>query len=728
IVEGNKLFIKGDYYYALEFFEKAYELDSNSVELLWQMAETYRAYKDYRKAEEFYDKTFKREEGLLYETSILQLALMQKMNGKYDLALETFKSAKKKYARSKKDYPYLKSKKEIESCLFAMNLDSTKGVSIRHLPENINSKNSEFGHTFTPDNYLIFSSLKGDSINEKEEVYGKDYRTKLYKANFNDSTQSAELITDLVFREMNTGNGSFSASGKRFYFSLCTENQENYRCKIMVSTYNEGQWSEVDSLGEIINHPGSNASMPMIQTINGEEFLFFSSDKEGGEGGMDIYYCTVKNGNQFSTPKNIKSINSIENELNPHFDLNEKRLYFSSNWHDGLGGYDVFYSTFEENQFSSPTNAGKPINSSANDLYYFKNKNKAYVTSNRVGVNYSKNPTCCSDIFELTQIEPPTIIDTTIVVLETLEELNKRLPVTLYFHNDEPNPRSFDTTTRINYLNSYNDYRAMLGKYQDEYSKDLKRQDAADAREDIESFFIEFVDQGVKDLSLFRDLLLEELKKGRKIKVTIKGFASPLAKSDYNINLTKRRISSLQNYLLSYQDSVFAPYFFGNSLEGGQLMFEEVPFGEDKSDQLVSDNLNDKKNSVYSRAAALERKIEIQSVSFFKTEMNKTTYLPTFDTTIVDLGRISNTQKVVAKYSLTNISDTVLEIENIRVPCNCSEGKITNSIVQPGEKTQIEFIFDPKEYEGPVVKSIYVKIKNIDEEIRLILLTQVIPE
>ena len=117
ITEGNTLFNKGDYYYALDFYDKAYQIDSNSVELIWQMAETYRAYKDYRKAEEFYDKCYRKEEALLYPTSILQLGLMQKMNGKYVLALETFKMAKKKYANDKKSYNYIKSKKEIESCI-----------------------------------------------------------------------------------------------------------------------------------------------------------------------------------------------------------------------------------------------------------------------------------------------------------------------------------------------------------------------------------------------------------------------------------------------------------------------------------------------------------------------------------------------------------------------------------------------------------------------------------
>src|SRR5690606_6426286 len=82
---------KGDYYYALEYYNKAMELDSNTVDILWRMAETNRAYKDYRKAEYYYAKVYDREEAGIYPSSLLQLGLMQKQNGKYDQALETFK-------------------------------------------------------------------------------------------------------------------------------------------------------------------------------------------------------------------------------------------------------------------------------------------------------------------------------------------------------------------------------------------------------------------------------------------------------------------------------------------------------------------------------------------------------------------------------------------------------------------------------------------------------------
>jgi tetratricopeptide (TPR) repeat protein len=73
----------GDYYYSVELYEMAMELDSNAVETLWNYAEALKAFKDYRKAEYYYEKVYEREEGMIYPISLINLGLMQKCNGKY---------------------------------------------------------------------------------------------------------------------------------------------------------------------------------------------------------------------------------------------------------------------------------------------------------------------------------------------------------------------------------------------------------------------------------------------------------------------------------------------------------------------------------------------------------------------------------------------------------------------------------------------------------------------
>lgn len=676
---------KGDYYYAVELYEKAMEIDSNSVSTLWKYAETLKSYKDYRKAEYYYAKVYDREQGGIYPMSLINLGLMQKHNGKYDEALETFKKAKKKFYKDKKSYEYLKSKRELESCLWAKSaIKDTANVNYLRLPETVNSFDSEFGHNLH-NGVLVFSSLRADSINTAEEVYSTTYKTRLFQSELKDGIfEKSSRIEDLMIEKLNTGNGTFSADGKRFYFSLCADEGYNYKCKIMVANFDNDNWSSIDSLGEIINEEGANTTMPCIGELDGQEVLFFSSDREGTEGGMDIWFSAIKNGNQFSKVRNVKTINSRDNDLSPWWDKTSNTLYFSSSWLDGFGGYDIFKVHYQT-QFEEPQNIGLPYNSPANDLYYFKSGDTSYFSSNRLGVMFSKNPTCCSDIFTTfppLKIENPT-------PKETLADLNKRLPVTLYFHNDCPDPKSRDTLTKVNYINGYGEYRAMLDKYQLEYSSGLSGEKSEEAKEDIESFFIEYVDQGVKDLYLFRDLLLEELQKGSKINITVKGFASPLAKTDYNVSLTKRRISSLVNYLMAYENGIFRPYLMNNAPNGGKVLFNQVPFGEYTANKLTSDNFHDQKNSVYSRAAAIERKIEIQSVDYIQDD--SLLFITELSPNFIDLAAISQIAPFSKTLQFKNKGNAILEIDRIEIENDYVKVTIPNVI--NGNST-VPFIFE----------------------------------
>lgn len=676
---ADEKYRSGDFYYSVELLEKAMDIDSNSISILWKYAESLRAYKDYQKAEVYYKRVYAQDARLDYPFSLLYLGLMQKQNGKYREAIETFKRVKSKFGKDKKGYNYLKSKRELESTLWAQSaIKDTFDIQFYPLPGTVNSPDAEFGHTKIG-NQFIFSSLKADSLSANEEVYSSSYTTQLYKGRMdNGKVDSTTKITDLLQKEMNTGNGSFSLDGQRYYYSLCASQNYNYTCKIMVATYQNGKWLKPDSLGNIINQSGTNTTMPAIGRLDGKEVLFFSSDRSGGQGGMDIWYSTIQSGNQYSKPKNLKTLNSIDNELSPFWDDSLQHLYFSSSWHDGFGGYDVFISHYNgSGQFTQPINAGIPINSPANDLYFFRDHDSSYVSSNRLGVKFSKNPTCCSDIF--TAVPYPKVPNPEISKEETLSELSKRLPVTLFFHNDCPDPKSKDTLTAVNYLDGYTDYRSLLEKYQTEYSTGLTAEKSSEAREDIESFFIEYVDKGVQDLALFQSLLIQELQRGAKIRLTVKGFASPLAKTDYNVNLTKRRISSLVNYLSNVENGIFLPYMRGTAANGGQLLFQEVPFGEYTANKLTSDNFHDQKNSVYSRAAASERKIEIQRVEFI--EDDSLSFITELYPHYIDLSAIAKTSTISRTIRLVNLSNRTLELERVDVD---------TSIVQVSSPTTLD--------------------------------------
>ena len=612
---ADKKVKEGDFYHAILYYNQAANIDSNSIELNWKLAEVNRYYKDYQKASYYYQKVYQKEQARIYPHSVFWLAKMLQYNGNYIYAKQAYKSAKKVFKRDRESADYIKSVQGFKACLWAINASkNTSTTKVKTIGKPVNSYDAELA-PIIHGNQLYFTSLKADSVLKSEEVISKNYSLQLFKAKkfkhkFTDITQIKGLDTE----KYHFANGTFSQDGKRFYFSRC---DNNLLCKIFVGEIDGDRLINIDSLGEIINEDGAHTTMPHISIINGQEYLFFVSDRYRTLGGLDIWMSAIKNGNQYSEPYNLgKRINTIEDDISPFFDHLNNRLYFSSSWHLGFGGQDIFYCQMIDHnwRFNSPVNLGLPINSSQNDTYFIIDtlNRDFYFSSNRKGVNYTKNPTCCNDIF---LVNNSKLVKPNNERFPNLEALNKKLPVTLYFHNDEPNPKTTDTTTHLNYIETYRNYSALKNKYKREYSKGLIGDLSEEAKEDIGDFFIEYVEQGVVDLKEFSRLLLIELKKGQKLVITVKGFASPLAKSDYNVKLTKRRIQSFVNYLSEHDNGTIKHY-----INNGSLSFEAIPFGEYTASTFVSDNVNDKKNSIYNRKAALERKIEIQSVSINKNQ------------------------------------------------------------------------------------------------------------
>ena len=708
---------ENDFHQAIVYYEKAMEFDSTSVEILWKYAEAQRRYKNYPKAESYYALVFDKEGAKIYPESIFWLATMQHYNGKYDEALENWKKAKKIYKKDRKGYMYKKSQQEIISCLWAKKaIVDTADFIVEPLEMPVNTPDAELA-PFIYNDKIYYTSLKADSINFAEEVYTSEYTLQIYTADQQDSLfNNVSRLKDVYEQDYHSANGSFSPDGKRFYFSRCNK---NYACKIYVGKVEGDKITDIDSLGEVINAPGAITTMPHVTEIDGKEYLFFCSNREKTQGGLDIWWSQIKNGNQYTKARNCgRSVNTRDDDICPFYDNETDRLYFSNSWFPGFGGHDIFYARNEDKnmRFLEPTNLGLPINSSQNDTYYSIDPNKEtyYFSSNRYGVNFAKNPTCCHDIFRITPIK-----DHVPDRFESLYDLNKHLPVTLYFHNDEPDPRTRDTTTDLTYTESYDAYIALKDKYRKEYSKGLTGDDAEEAKEDIDDFFVEYVEQGIKDLAEFTRLLIVELEKGYEIEVTVKGFASPLAQTDYNVNLTKRRISSLVNYLSDYEEGRFVPYLTGTAENGGRLTFVQIPFGEYTANTLISDNPNEQKESIYNRHAALERKIEIQSVSLVTKDSSYAEMK--FVKQVHDFGESSKGEELTYTFEFTNTGDKDLIIESSEADCSCLTYTLSNTTIKPGESGSIDVVLKTDDLSGLTVRHIVLQtnLKNKEKVISI---------
>ncbi|MBK6620692.1 MAG: hypothetical protein IPG32_07395 [Saprospirales bacterium] len=189
---------------------------------------------------------------------------------------------------------------------------------------------------------------------------------------------------------------------------------------------------------------------------------------------------------------------------------------------------------------------------------------------------------------------------------QTLEDF---LPLALFFDNDEPDKRTQRTSTRKTYGETFERYMVRKKEYLEEYGDPLGEDERALADEHMDSFFEEEVRKGYDHLQRFSEILLERLEKGDRVEIFIKGYTSPRAKSEYNLSLGQRRISSVRNHFQAHKSGVFRPF-----LESGQLRITERSFGETLASREVSDELEDLRNSVYSIGAARERRVEIVEI------------------------------------------------------------------------------------------------------------------
>ena len=238
----------------------------------------------------------------------------------------------------------------------------------------------------------------------------------------------------------------------------------------------------------------------------------------------------------------------------------------------------------------------------------------------------------------------------------------------------------------------------------------------------IEHFFVDKVDKGVQDLDSFSRIVLEEVKQGGKVKIGLKGFASPLAPTGYNVNLTKRRINSIINYLTGYQDGVLIPYLSKNSTNGSQIILEYAPFGEYKADQTTSDNPKDPPKSIFSYEAAIERRIEIEASSFISFENQFPIVAPK---STFDAGQIKQGQQVGAYFIIENTSQKPVDIIDFLKSSDNISYEISSNIIEPQQSILVKMFVNTKSFKGFNAVSLELSIKGYTEKQKVSITFQV---
>jgi OmpA-OmpF porin, OOP family len=405
---GIQAMKSGDIYTAIDYLSVYIADNPEDAEILYTLGELYFRTRNYPKAETYYRKAF-REKRYKYTSAQFKTAVCIKMQGKYEEARREFEVFKR-YQNDVDNTRYYRNRleTEIKGCEMAMKDSIHSNYVINNMHE-INHSHIDFNPIPRGENRLIFASLPLKELTYFDQLTDTIPKRRFYQAVKKDNNWkiTGEFGDDVInSSDANTGNGAFSPDGKRFYFTRCSKNIDNSMvCRIYKTEKKNNIWQKPKMLNNEINDPYSTSTMPAVGiSRRNTDMLYYVSDREDGQGGLDIWYTYWDpHINDFTPPRNCgRKINTMADEITPYYNVDSRTLYFSSNGYPNYGGFDVFSTRGNGRNFSDPENLGKPINSEVDELYFVKSAEGyyGYFVSNRPDGKSIRHETCCDDIYQ----------------------------------------------------------------------------------------------------------------------------------------------------------------------------------------------------------------------------------------------------------------------------------------------------------------------------------------
>jgi hypothetical protein len=285
-----------------------------------------------------------------------------------------------------KDPNAIPFERQIFYCKNAIELTSNPiPVIFINLGENVNSEYPEMNPFVTGDEgTLYYTSRKPDNIGLKIEYDGLPtadvFVSKKQGEYFNRGKRIAGPVNDEFFDELTW----LAPDGKKMILYKAGEDGTN---DVYLSVVKSTAFQKPDNMGERINSKTAVESAGCLSPDG--KVCFFSSDRPGGFGKSDLYY-SFKTKEGWSKPVNMgSSINTALDEDNPYLAPDGKTLYFCSQGHKSMGGYDLFKSIWnrKDNTFTTSVNLGYPINTVENNvtICFSESGDNAYIAALREG-------------------------------------------------------------------------------------------------------------------------------------------------------------------------------------------------------------------------------------------------------------------------------------------------------------------------------------------------------
>ncbi len=264
---------------------------------------------------------------------------------------------------------------QLEMCKNALFLiNEKKGIVIQRFDETINSVNTEYNPVVTADESMMaYTALRDDRGKLVEKVFIAE---KVGGGKWG-APKPINLKT-----EFNVGTAGISADGQEMLVFVGGADKTGNLYTIKKS---DKGWSVPVTLGDNINSRFLETTASI--TPNGKT-IYFASNRNSGYGGMDIYKAEMQADGKWGRPENLgPSVNTKYDEDAPFIHPDSKTLFFTSNGHNSMGGYDIFKTNFVGGKWGEPENLGYPINTPTDDNYFTLTANgkMGYFSSERKG-------------------------------------------------------------------------------------------------------------------------------------------------------------------------------------------------------------------------------------------------------------------------------------------------------------------------------------------------------
>ncbi|NOQ71665.1 MAG: OmpA family protein [Crocinitomix sp.] len=394
VKKGRKAYRKEEYWKAKSYYDKVTDANTDKAQYWFEAGLAY------------YDSQVKREDAIVYFEKALELSVVDTIpeilyyaaktyhfNGEFEKAIEYYNMFLGSTVANKKGQETRQSIiREIEICNNGIDLRDVHLYEVQELiklDEKVNSEYLDYAPVISvQEELLLFCSRRPPG--KKKHVDGLYFEDIFYStARVGENQWSEAEIIDkssgYVAKEINGGKAheapiSVSPDGNTLY--IYKENS------IWKSTKDkDGKWAIPIRMNQNVNIGEANPSI--FITPDETEMFIASTGVKDGFGELDLYYSVKGADGNWKKPVNMgPKINTPYKEDAPYLSKDGKSLYFASQGHNSMGGFDIFRVTRDDNgEWGDPRNIGTPVNSAGDDIYYVENEEGtlAYYASMRPG-------------------------------------------------------------------------------------------------------------------------------------------------------------------------------------------------------------------------------------------------------------------------------------------------------------------------------------------------------